>query len=435
MKLSLISRIVFASCISGLAVRAQGWISVGVKGGVPLTDPFADRTFTSALTSSPNPFGPGPFTESISTRTYSGSRNFVLGPTLEVQLPFGLGVEADALYRPMNVRVAQTTSLPGIVIGGPTLESRIDTWEFPVLAKYRMPLPVVKPYIEGGPAFRANSASLARHMSGTGVSAGIGVEARIGHLRVSPEVRYTHWGSDSTYSTPYHAVSYPNELEFLAGVATAPGGSGLVSQVASGWSKYVSVGVKGGLPFTTAFVSDEYAKVTYPPISCGNFSSVACTTADPTVQTYGAPRNYLVGPMVEVHLPLHLSVEANALYAPVSLAAPSIPGLGGFLIASTPSIQTFDYWQFPVLGKYRFSAPFVTPYLEAGPTFRRTSSPIGHYLATAGATAGVGVEAIAWRVHVAPEVRFVHWGNDGADTPQFYASRRNQAQFLVGLSY
>lgn len=128
---------------------------------------------------------------------------------------------------------------------------------------------------------------------------------------------------------------------------------------------------------------------------------------------------------MEIHLPLHFSVEGDALYGPLSLVTPPSQWFG-------PGIQTYASWSFPVVGKYRFHAPFVHPYLEAGPTFRTAESAISRYLSKTGVTAGVGVEVPAWKFHVSPEVRFVHWG---ADAPGFYPSRRNQAQFLLGLSY
>ena len=39
-------------------------------------------------------------------------------------------------------------------------------------------------------------------------------------------MRYTHWGGDGNGTTLYHASSYPNQVEFLAGLATAPADSG-----------------------------------------------------------------------------------------------------------------------------------------------------------------------------------------------------------------
>jgi hypothetical protein len=328
----------------------------------------------------------------------------------------------------MEFQIQGTTSL-SILSTRVTLAERGDAWEFPILAKYRLPLPVVKPYFTAGPSFRATSSALGKHMSGTGVSAGIGIETRMGPLLVAPEVRYTHWGADGTYASPNHLTSFQNQVEFLIGLTTRSGVPGTISPSPAGWRKYLAVGVKGGLPFTTAFISDSYGRVTYPSVSCGNFSSTsACPISEATVETHRASRNYLVGPSVEVHLPLHLSIEGDALYSPLSLAT---PGSQWFL----PAIQTYGSWSFPVVGKYRFHLPFAKPYLEAGPTFRTASSPIDRYLSKAGVTAGAGVEATAWKIHVSPEVRFVHWGADAPDAAIFYGSRRNQAQFLLGVSY
>jgi hypothetical protein len=134
--------------------------------------------------------------------------------------------------------------------------------------------------------------------------------------------------------------------------------------------------------------------------------------------------------MIEVHLPLSFSIETDALYHPLSLAVP-----GNSRLLEFPSLATFNSWEFPVIGKYRLRAPFARPYFEAGPTFRTASSSYAHYLSKAGFTAGLGVEASAWRIHIAPEVRFVHWGHDAPDAGPLYPSKRNQAQFLLGLSY
>lgn len=343
---------------------------------------------------------------------------------MELRLPFGLAVEADALYRPMEFQLEQTFFSTRV-----TLAERGDAWEFPILAKYRLSLPVVKPYLAAGPSFRATSSGLGRYMSGRGISAGIGIETRVGPLLVAPEVRYTHWRADGTYASSNHVTFYQNQVEFLMGFTTRSGVPGVSLRPAAGWRKYLAVGVKGGLPFTTAFINDSYGRVTYPSVSCGNFSfASACPISEATVEYHRASRNYLVGPTVEAHLPLHLSIEGDALYGPLSLAAP--PSRLGFF----PSIQTYNSWSFPVVGKYRFRLPFVKPYLEAGPTFRTASSPIDHYLSIAGVTTGVGVEA-TWKIHISPEVRFVHWGADAPDAAMFYGSRRNQAQFLLGVSY
>jgi len=362
-----VSRLLVVSCVAAISCRAQNWISIGVKGGVPLTDAFADRSVQQAI-GIRIPFGP-PQTFSQTTRFSNGSRNFILGPTLELRLPFGVAVEADALYRPMEFQIQIKQTIPPFLVTRTTLMDRGDVWEFPILAKYRLPLPRLKPYLAGGPSFRATAASLPKQMSGTGIAAAIGIETRIGHLRLAPEVRYTHWGADSAYPSPNHVTSYQNQVEFLMGLATGAtgsGASGTTSPSAAGWRKHLAVGVKGGWPFSNAFIQDSYSRITFPPILCGGFgpNPIACPIADATVETHRASHGYLIGPSVEFLFPLHLSIEGDALYGPLSLATPASQG---------PVIQTYASWSFPVVGKYRFHLPFAKPYLEAGPTFRTAS--------------------------------------------------------------
>jgi hypothetical protein len=62
---------------------------------------------------------------------------------LEVRLPFGLGVELDALYK----RFDQTG---GSIHAGSTAAQTGSSWEFPLLGKYRFGRSFTKPYIEAG---------------------------------------------------------------------------------------------------------------------------------------------------------------------------------------------------------------------------------------------------------------------------------------------
>lgn len=425
-----LARLLSIVCLS-LPVTAQGWISVGVKGGVPLTDPFADRTYQFPVFEIFNPFGP-PFLVQERNHTFSSSKNFIIGPTIELRVPVaGLAVEADALYRPLNLTVQQTTAtftLPGaFLLGSPPLSTNVDSWEFPILAKYRFSVPHLKPYLEAGPSFRIVAGSLGKHTSHAGVSAGVGVEARLWRFSFAPEIRYTHWGSDSGYSNAGHPASTPNQVEFLLGLATTADTTNgkNTSRAAGSFLHYVSLGIKGGVPFTNPFELERIGIVA--PLRCGNFSPYAACS--PVFQYYDASRTYLIGPAVEVRLPLNLSIEADALYHPLNLLEP--PSLKLVL----PSFNTSDSWEFPIVGKYRFPIPFASPYLEAGPTFRALSSPLNRYLSSAGMVAGIGVDAKLWTLHLSPEVRFLHWGNDSGDIYPFSASKRNQAEFLVGLAY
>lgn len=68
---------------------------------------------------------------------------------IDVALPLGFGVEVDALYRHTGFRTGN-----GGFWGSFQARYRANTWEFPMLLKYRLPLPFVKPYAEVGYAPR-----------------------------------------------------------------------------------------------------------------------------------------------------------------------------------------------------------------------------------------------------------------------------------------
>src|SRR5260370_41894451 len=98
---------------------SQRLLSFGVKGGVPLTDALSQ----------------------------SRSKNYVIGPMVELKLPLGFAIEADALYRPLNVTSGSSSAL--------TISDDVGSAEFPILAKYHfLHTPVVKPYAEAVPIFR-----------------------------------------------------------------------------------------------------------------------------------------------------------------------------------------------------------------------------------------------------------------------------------------
>jgi hypothetical protein len=194
-----------SALLAPLSVSAQSLfpISLGVKGGAALTDAFSDRTFA----------GPG-----VTTRTYSPERDYVVGPMLELRLPMGVSVEADALYRPLHLN-AIFTAVPG---AASTTSRTVNSWEFPILAKLHMPFPILSPYIAAGPSFRHVSefAGNSPSLSTKGVAAGVGIDARLLFLRVSPEFRYTHWGSDSNRTTSSFNPNFnSNQVEFLVGLS------------------------------------------------------------------------------------------------------------------------------------------------------------------------------------------------------------------------
>ncbi len=80
--------LILLACSFTTAFAAEHIFSFGIKGGVPLTDAFTDTTTRGV---------------DVITHTFSNTKNYVIGPTVELSLPFGFAVEADALYRPLNL--------------------------------------------------------------------------------------------------------------------------------------------------------------------------------------------------------------------------------------------------------------------------------------------------------------------------------------------
>lgn len=206
-------RLLLVIGLSAISCPAQPF-SFGVRAGVPVTD-FFSGTGTASF----------PYT-SITNR-------YLVGPTAELRLPFGLGVEFDALYRHFSfaspgLTPNPTTQVPGLeqVSGG--------AWEFPLMAKYRVPSKVVRPYVGAGVAwnklsglnvlycvlncFTAGQPPSLRDSTVTGFVAGAGIEVHLLFLQVSPEVRYTHWGAQQFRAPQGGFSSDRNELEVLLGI-------------------------------------------------------------------------------------------------------------------------------------------------------------------------------------------------------------------------
>jgi hypothetical protein len=174
---------------------------VGIRGGVPFTGGLSNVTTAGV---------------DIVTKTFSSSNEYVIGPMIEVHLPLGLSVEADGLYRPLNYTIQNQ------VVPQPTVyqtSMNVSSWEFPILGKFRFPFPLFKPYVDAGPSFRTVGSSL-NFLSNKGITAGLGVELKISKLRIAPEIRYTHWGSDQTTIANFAAAaSNTNQGEFLIGIS------------------------------------------------------------------------------------------------------------------------------------------------------------------------------------------------------------------------
>ena len=189
--------------------------SYGVKAGVPLNE------FLDAAQSQQFAFN-------------STTNRYIVGPTAELHLPFGLGVEFDILYRRFDYTGSAT--LMNVVSNSRTTA---NAWEFPLLAKYRIPMKIVHPYVDAGVAWDKMS-GLTQTITSTfvalttttttsnpaelntaatrGFVMGAGLSVKVLVIHVSPEIRFTRWGAQHFIDPNGLLHSNLNQGEFLLGI-------------------------------------------------------------------------------------------------------------------------------------------------------------------------------------------------------------------------
>ena len=189
-------------------------ISFGVKGGLPLTE-FIDTVS-------------GPSTN-ITQKTHV----YIVGPTVELRLPAGFGIELDALYRRFSYNA--NSNLVTALLNTRTTGA---DWEFPLMLKKRFASGPVRPFLAAGASFSklsdlkttVFSAAQAitgdrpaelKHDSSIGFVAGAGIDIHALILHITPEVRYTRWGREhfnATIGPGGTLSSNRNQAEFLVGI-------------------------------------------------------------------------------------------------------------------------------------------------------------------------------------------------------------------------
>jgi hypothetical protein len=208
------SLVFFISCLAGFAPQMHAQITVGVKGGVPLTDAFA--------TAQGN-------TSSFATNT----KRYLVGPTVEVHFPGRFSVEVDALYSRLGFDQTVTGT------GGSNSTTRANSWQIPILGKWEITPGPVRPFIDAGANIR-NISGIRQVRAGinngsfnviatdnspdfnkrtdVGASFGGGIAFKAGPVRLSPEFRYTRWGGEN-FRDPVNALLRTNRNDgiFLMG--------------------------------------------------------------------------------------------------------------------------------------------------------------------------------------------------------------------------
>jgi hypothetical protein len=176
---------------------AAGPFSAGVKAGLPLTD----------------------FLNTVSGTTGTATDRYLVGPTAELHLPFGLGVEVDAIYRHFDYK-----NIIGSTLNAVTTTGSSGDWEFPLLLKYRFPSKVVRPYIDAGIAWdklsgltnSVGSLSPAKNTT-TGGVVGFGADVHLLVIHILPEIRYTRWTSQH-FNIANVLNSNQDQAEFMVGI-------------------------------------------------------------------------------------------------------------------------------------------------------------------------------------------------------------------------
>jgi opacity protein-like surface antigen len=192
--------------------------SFGLRGGVPMTE-FLDaaKSQTFSFTTSTN--------------------RYIVGPTAELKLPFGLGLEVDALYRRFSYN--GNGGISGITTTFTSLDTTSGAWEFPLLAKYHLPTKIVHPYVDAGVAWdklsgltQAVTKTVASVTSNSSTSSpaelsnstsrgfvlGVGLSVKALVLHISPEIRFTRWGAQHFVDPNGLLHSNLNQAEFLVGI-------------------------------------------------------------------------------------------------------------------------------------------------------------------------------------------------------------------------
>ena len=190
--------------------------SYGVRAGVPLNN------FLDAAQSQRFAFN-------------STTNRYIVGPTAELHLPFGFGVELDILYRHFDYN--GSGSLIDVITSSRTTG---NAWEFPLLAKYRLPMKIVRPYVDAGVAWdklsgltqAITSTVLPSRTTSTttsnpaelnttatrGFVMGAGLSVKVLLVTVSPEIRFTRWSAKHFIDPNGLLHSNLKQGEFLLGI-------------------------------------------------------------------------------------------------------------------------------------------------------------------------------------------------------------------------
>lgn len=91
----------------------------------------------------------------------------------------------------------------------------VNDWQFPFLGKYEFHGGPIRPFVDAGFTFR--HVSDATNPSTGGVTVGGGITVKLLSLRLSPEIRDTHWPTPAFDLGSGVLKSTSNQVDFLVG--------------------------------------------------------------------------------------------------------------------------------------------------------------------------------------------------------------------------
>jgi len=402
----LVTIAAFCFCPHAFAQR----VSFGAVTGINLVDDYR-----SGSVFQPPVVGCEPLCDSAALFTFrDASSRFIIGPNVELRLSNRLLVEAEALHRRVGRKERIQYVPPLVYPNGFTAASRefrgTDySWEFPILARYRLSASTTSPFLELGPTFRP-----AENNQLNGITAGTGLELRAKSLELTPRVRYTHWFDKNYGSDPAIRLMRPrpNQIALIMGISrpsTSPAW-------AAAFGKDVTLGVVAG-----AGLTDDFPTTTFL------FEGV------PAAKSFSDSRSPVLGVMVELEALKNLFVEINGLYRPLHLTGQTLISIPEDRVRAGQKLTvTVLTWEFPFLARYKFRTRGLNPFIELGPSLRATGNLNGTNPSHYGMTAGVGIEALRRKVKISPILRYSRWVTDETRNVR---TNRNQLEVLSVFSF
>jgi len=382
-------------------------ISFGVVTGATLLDDFPSGGIANPCV------GNGCVASSV-VQSNDASQRLLIGASAEVAASKSLSFEIEALHRTIrnNSRIDYTPPVDlgnGVPVASQSFSGSDHAWEFPTLAKFRLPTFRTHPVLEFGSTFHSTQ-------DGTvfGMTVGAGVEVPLKHLSLVPRVRYTRWPAKDGGFDPLVGLFTPRQDQIA--IIVGFGQAASTSTRPNAFGKAVSIGGVVGMGLSNDFPS-----------------TVSDINGIPGSRSFSDAKSPVIGLMIELEPIRKLFIEFNGLYRPLHLADETLLSSSGQPIPPTRSGRvTVLTWEFPILAKYKVASARTKPFFEVGPAFRSSGNLNGANPSKYGATGGAGVEARWGKVRISPALRYTRWANDQTMAS---STNRNQIEAIIGFSY